>query len=72
MYSYTWYDNAESEGPDSMIKFFKYRASSEVSHDLTSGPRMGEFKYLGNASSTLRNLFASLPSDTPSIRDPIA
>jgi len=54
-----------------MIKFFKYRASSKVSHDLISGPIIGEFRYLGNASSTLRSLFASLPSDKPSIRDPI-
>lgn len=63
---------AESEELDSEIKFFKYRASSCESHDLISGLIIGELKYLGNASSTLRSLVASLPSVEPSIRDAIA
>lgn len=54
-----------------MMKFFKYRDSSWVSHDLMSGPIIAEFLYLGKASSILRNLVASLPSDAPSMRDPI-
>jgi len=69
--THTWYVMALIDEPDSVIKSFRYRASSCVSHDLTSGPIIAEFAYLGNASSTLRSLVASLPRDDPSTRDSI-